>query len=491
MEETSPLQQQVFKDRLALLLESFRLATGVSLRLIAAPLSIQSEKQSAHSPYREEFLPLPADLGHFVLGPYLPIVTPQNEPDPSTSPHVTPERLNALRDLALGLAHLICGTMMTSSSTEPCLSEGKPNAPKPEEGSDSAEALLALLGDPRKALSQSEAEYRQLVENLLDTLYILDADGIISYMSPAIESMTGYTPEEMVGHPFIHFLHPDDVVDMMYKFRKHLAGYMVPVTFRILNSQGELRFIRASSRPILKGGRTMGTTGILSDVTPQVMAERRLLDSLREKEILLDEIHHRVRGTLQLISSLLSLQAEVSDTEEVRRALRDSRNRIRALALVHEKLAQAGEFTTVDVPGYLGNLVRNLVRSHGMGDRVRVAVEAGEISLDVDTAATCGLIVTELVSNSLLHGFPGDRHGVLTVSLSREGETSLILTVADNGVGLQGDFSAGIPNSVGLRLVRALAIDQLEGQISVDTQAGTRVAIIFSRPGHSGVPAAQ
>ncbi len=201
---------------------------------------------------------------------------------------------------------------------------------------------------------------------------------------------------------------------------------------------------------------------------------------LSEKEVLLKEVHHRVKNNLQVISSLLNLQAsQIADTR-VKSALRESQNRVRSMALIHEKLYQSANLAEVDFAAYLHNLVSFLSQSYReRANSVEIVVQAAALQLDLETAIPCGLIVNELVSNALKHAFPDGRAGVITVSLQPIAEGQMCLEVLDDGVGIP--TGAGRPDgsSLGLSLVRTL-VDQIGGTLKITSKAGASFRICFS-----------
>ena len=202
---------------------------------------------------------------------------------------------------------------------------------------------------------------------------------------------------------------------------------------------------------------------------------------LGEKEVLLKEVHHRVKNNLQVISSLLNLQsAKISDLE-AKDILRESQNRVRTMALIHEKLYQSSDLAQVDFASYLRSLVNFLSQSYrGKSDNVSIQVEAENILLDIDTAIPCGLIVNELVSNSLKYAFPDNRHGQIKLICQHAAEGRYVLTVSDDGVGLPPGFDISKTPSLGHKLVISLA-NQLDGKLEIDDEQGTTFRILFER----------
>ena len=205
--------------------------------------------------------------------------------------------------------------------------------------------------------------------------------------------------------------------------------------------------------------------------------------TLREKEILLREIHHRVKNNLQMLSSLMRLQARTVEDDRTRGILRESEARIRSMGLIHERLYQSEHLSSITMPDYLGTLSAELLSMAGGPPEARPKLQLGvaAIHLDIDTALPCGLIVTELVQNALKYAFPDPgaaARGQVTVSLGREAGGGLSLVVMDNGVGLPEGFDPQSCRSLGMRLVRLLA-DQLHGTMSLRNEGGLRVEIVF------------
>jgi PAS domain S-box-containing protein len=220
---------------------------------------------------------------------------------------------------------------------------------------------------------------------------------------------------------------------------------------------------------------------VMVDVTEQKQAEEMLKASLREKEILLNEIHHRVKNNMQVISSLLKLQASASGNPELTERLNESQSRIHAMALVHEKLYGSKDFTRIDLAGYVRTLSQELFQSHKINQwKIALVVQTdGEVYVDVNKAIPCGLILNELISNALKHAFPGGRQGDLQILLRESENTEIEIVVRDNGLGLPDNIDIHAPRSLGLDLVNGLVTKQLDGQIEVRRDKGTEFRIKF------------
>jgi len=208
-------------------------------------------------------------------------------------------------------------------------------------------------------------------------------------------------------------------------------------------------------------------------------AQEQIKASLREKEVLLKEIHHRVKNNLQIISSLLNLQADYLKDPEAIEVFRDSQNRIQSMAIVHEKLYQSEDLATINLSEYIQDLVSNLSYSYEVNlEAIAVKIKVEEVLLDIDTAIPCGLIINELVSNSLKYAFPKHQSGEICIELKSLIGKQMKLTVSDNGIGLPENFDFNKTDSLGLQLVDALTT-QLKGTIEIDRDRGTKFQIIF------------
>jgi len=208
--------------------------------------------------------------------------------------------------------------------------------------------------------------------------------------------------------------------------------------------------------------------------------QQALQASLEEKEVLLREIHHRVKNNLQVISSLLNLQAGYIEDERYAEMFKESQERVKSMALVHEKLYQSKDLARVDFAGYIESMVQELRRSYGSeGAGIGIKTEVENIRLGVDYAIPCGLIINELVSNSLKHAFPQGEGGEVRIAMRQVGEDGIELEVSDNGAGISESVEVRNSESLGLRLVSILAEEQLGGEMELDRNEGTRFRIRF------------
>lgn len=218
-----------------------------------------------------------------------------------------------------------------------------------------------------------------------------------------------------------------------------------------------------------------------ADITAGKIMQEQIAESLKEKEVLLKEIHHRVKNNLQIIISLLNLQSGYIKDETTLKAVQDGQNRVRSMALVHEKFYQAEELSEIDFGEYLEKLTQYIYQSYGdKTDRIKLSIEAERVGLDMDTAMPCGLLVNEIVSNAYKYAFPEERSGTILLKLFRK-EGRVFISIKDNGVGFAPGFSVEGSESLGMQLIQALTA-QLDGDLRVDTESGAEFEISFVYP---------
>jgi hypothetical protein len=224
----------------------------------------------------------------------------------------------------------------------------------------------------------------------------------------------------------------------------------------------------------------MVIVAVQQDITESKQAEAQIRASLKEKEILLKEIHHRVKNNLQIIYSILRLQRRSLKDPQASASLLDSENRIESIALIHEKLYQTGNLARIDFAEYIPSILSNLLSSYDhQSNSITLETEVDSISLDVDRAVCCGLIINELVSNSLKHAFSTTQTGEIQVRFHTDEDFNITLIVKDNGIGLAKDFDLTQVKSLGLQLVQDL-VNQLKGTLQATYRDGTEFSIIFS-----------
>ena len=344
---------------------------------------------------------------------------------------------------------------------------------------------------PPRQLLVAEARYRALVEQIPSVTFMASLEGGLNevYVSPQIETLLGFSQEEWMSDPVLWFrqLHPDDRELWNSEFARGCAtGGPFRAQCRFIAKDGSVVWVHGEARLIGdEEGRAILLQGVAFDITESKRAEEIIRNSLQEKELLLKEIHHRIKNNLQITSSLLRLQSARFPDENARRLLRDSQDRIRSMALVHEMLYRSEDLAHIDFAEYVRSLLQQLFRSYNIdSSRVSYRVQIPEVRFGVDVAVPCGLIVNELVANALKHAFPDDRRGVVEVQIEcHAGRCELV--VRDDGIGFPAGSDIRETETLGLRLVGTLA-DQLDGSLRLERDRGTAFVVDFPRTAERG-----
>jgi len=338
-----------------------------------------------------------------------------------------------------------------------------------------------------KALRESEERYRAMFEEPDSANVYFDREGNIVLINETAAELIGSLPIELVEKPAVDVWPPDAADVYMERIRTVLETGKTGEYADHIVRDGQDRWFSTRAIPIYdRSGTITGIQSTTRDISLRKEAEEQLKSSLREKQVLLREIHHRVKNNMQIINSLLLLQSGYVTDERDRELFEDSQNRIRSLALVHDLLYQSGELGIIDMKNYTRMLLRHLFDVYGMDRQgVRLNMDVDSITMDVDAAIHCGLIINELITNSLKYAFPGDWEGDPEVSVSfacdgsAKGENLHVLIVSDNGIGIPPEIEPGTTKSLGLHLVSILATDQLNGNLTMDRNGGTEFTIRF------------
>lgn len=330
-------------------------------------------------------------------------------------------------------------------------------------------------------LQTTKDRVEAILNNSPDGILLINSNGVIEQCNTISTAMFNHSMNALSGKSIYDLVHSSDV-DLV-ESRIH----------ECLHNRSSMRFqmlAKRSDQSTFDGGvalavvKTLGTANAIvcsiRDISDTVQAEERIKASLREKEVLLREIHHRVKNNLQVITSLLDLQAGYTTDTEATELLLESQNRVRTMALVHERLYQSQDLAQIDFRTYIKELTTTLFNSYLIdSSRVGLDVDSDTCHLDIDRAIPCGLIINELVSNSLKHAFPEDRTGVIRVHLRSEDNEKFAIIVSDDGIGLPKDLDLDHSETLGLQLVSGLAV-QLDATIGVKRQSGTQFEIRFA-----------
>jgi PAS domain S-box-containing protein len=345
-----------------------------------------------------------------------------------------------------------------------------------------ARDITQRLENERK-LRESEEKYRSLFNLSPEYILLLDPeDGRILDMNSTLAGTLGIPSEELRGRSIYELEFLSD--DVKTEFRSKIEvierdGTLEPYEMVLTDPSGREYTVRIYNKLIHAEGRECLLI-VLNDISDLKRTQSMLEKSLAEKELLLKEIHHRVKNNLMIISSLLSLQSRQVKDRETMDLFRESENRTRSMALIHERLYRSEDLKNIDLAEYLGRLASEIFRSYSADSRIRLNLEIDELKVDVETAVPLGLIVNELLTNAVKHAFP-DGEGTVTVSLSKRNGT-VTLEVSDDGAGFPEDIDWESSPSLGLQLVRSLT-EQIDGKVEMISDGGTTFRIIFTEKG--------
>jgi PAS domain S-box-containing protein len=344
-------------------------------------------------------------------------------------------------------------------------------------------ATEVKLTQSLEALRKSEARFRLAVDNFPDGVFVIyDAQRRFQFVNAQGVRLGGVPESALLGHTDEE-IHPPEITDAYLPYLQKAVETRTSQTRECtitLPSVGQVTFVVTYVPLLDEQGEIYQILGITHDITLRKQSEKQIQESLREKEVLLQEIHHRVKNNLQVISSLLDLQSQQLNEPHLVEMFRNSRNRVKSMALVHEKLYESKSFAKVSFSEYIETLVMNLlVVYEEKSNQIDLELNLDEVALTIDTAIPCGLIINELVSNALKYAFPNQTRGTIFIAFNAQEDKHYTLVVRDNGIGLPPNFNFHTVKSLGLQLVKILA-SQLEGTLQVDDSSGTEFQLKFS-----------
>ncbi len=369
-----------------------------------------------------------------------------------------------------------------------------------------------------KELLSSKKHFELILSNMSECIFEMTYDGIIIYTNEAAVQNFGLSEEEMLAKPFISIFEEDQkslVGKMLEEVKEvRMLKHMNPpvkvndqlltidllaviddarqTMFAILNNRTE----QIKAENVLKEAhkelehrvaeRTKEIAAINDDlqkeITERKKIEKKIHEALTEKEILLKEIHHRVKNNLQIISSLLGLQARQVNDPDLVQKFTETQNRIHSISVVHEKLYQSKDFSKILFEEYIDNIIMHLDSTFGeISENIKIIQDIEKIRIGIDLAIPCGLIINELVSNAVKHAFPDKKKGEIEISFKKENKEKYLLRVRDNGKGMQKNEIAPGKNSLGMRIIDTL-VRQLNSTLEADLSNGTNISIHIPAP---------
>lgn len=331
----------------------------------------------------------------------------------------------------------------------------------------------AAIVHREESLRQSEEKYRLLFETLIDIYYRIDRKGKIVMISPSIAKIAGYLPDEVMGTNAVdYYLDPQDSEKSLNLILRN--GFINNFEARVKRKDGTFIWASFNARVIRNAsGRSIGFEGIIRDITERRRADDAVKAALQEKDVLLREIHHRVKNNMQVINSLLNLQARRIESNALRQMLLESQQRITTMAMIHETLYGSANLSRIDLSAYIKNLIFYLSGIFNRLTEIEVIQEIDPVELGIDEAVPCGLIINELVTNAFRHAFPDGRKGTVRIRAHLPNSGEMMIEVTDDGVGLPEDMDLSNFASLGLKLAKGLAEHQLKGSMTIASRGGT------------------
>jgi PAS domain S-box-containing protein len=350
---------------------------------------------------------------------------------------------------------------------------------------------IAVIGTLQDITERKKAEdelnrQREYLRAVIDTdpnfVFAKDWKGRFTLVNKAVADVYGTTVDELTGKSDADFNPNADEVEHFLNDDREVISTQKPKFIaeeKVTNSTtGESRWYQTIKVPLKAVDGSVQVLGVSADITARKLAEEITQKSLHEKELLLKEIHHRVKNNLQIIVSLLKLQSKyVSDPKDLQ-IFNSSRSRVETMSLIHEKLYKSKDISDIDLGNYIKDLVTHILQAYKINhEEIKFEINSESIQLSIDTAIPCGLIINELINNTLKYAFPEGHKGAITINIKREGE-EVILEIKDNGIGIPASFDITNSDSLGLQLVDTL-IRQINGTVEIDSSMGTKFIIKF------------
>ena len=334
-------------------------------------------------------------------------------------------------------------------------------------------------------IQESELRFRLAFEDAATGMTLVDLDGRFAKVNRSLCEIVGYSSAELTTLTFPEITHPDDLETDLEYVRQLLSGEIRTYQFqkRYIHKQGHSVWIQLSASLVRDlQDRPQYFIAQIQDISDRRAAEMDLTKSLQDKEVMLQEIHHRVKNNLQVICSLLNLQSRYLKEEKIIRAFKETQNRVKSMALVHQQLYQSDNLSEIVLASYVKQLIGNLSRAYSITSQIEYSLEIADFELDLDTAVPCGLIINEIVTNAIKYAFPATQRGEISIHAHANSENNLALTIEDNGIGLKPNYVPETSKSLGLRLVKSLT-EQLQGKLDIisSQNSGTKFEFVFNR----------
>ena len=349
----------------------------------------------------------------------------------------------------------------------------------------SSEINLEDCKKVEKALIMAEKEWERTFNALPDLITILDSDHHVVRVNQAMANRIGVSPEACVGSYCFEVVHGTKCpIDNCPHAMLLLDG--IEHTSEVQEDKLGGYFLVTTTPLEDVNGKVVGSVHVARNITKRRKMENELRKTLEDKDMLMREIHHRVKNNLMVMSSLLNLQSRYIKDEVDREIFKDSQSRAQSMALIHEKLYRSGDLKRINMRDYIQSLSENLYRAYlSDNGRVKIHLDVDEIMLDVDTAIPLGLILNELLTNSMKYAFPENQKGEIKVDFKINNQGKFQLDVSDNGIGLPPKIGPENSDSLGMQLIYNLT-QQIKGDLKVMNSEGARFRILFHEEDYQG-----
>jgi PAS domain S-box-containing protein len=335
--------------------------------------------------------------------------------------------------------------------------------------------------EAESALKTSEERFRAMMEASPEIFTITDVEGKVLYNSPAATRLFGFSEDEMTGHSAFENIHPDDAGFEINRFEPGLKpGTFNSLTrFRFRSKDGRYLWVEANTSRQLDNPYINGLISIVRDISENIRIDNELHRAIEEKNLLIGEIHHRVKNNLQILTTLINLQVRSLQDETIRMALREIQGRITSMSLVHEMLYQSDSINQISIAPYMRSLSTGIITClQSISQTIHLNLDVDDELMNIDSAVPLGLVVNELITNCCKYAFRPGEPGIISISLKKLSDGNWELVVEDNGVGIPEDIDPKNAATLGLRIVNELT-EQLHGSLRFERCKGTRCILDF------------
>jgi len=345
---------------------------------------------------------------------------------------------------------------------------------------------ITSLKRQQDEITKLQADHQNLVENINEVVYFVDLQGSFSYVSPAIERISGYSKADLDSKNFSEFVYPADLDYLVERMKRAYQGEYLENEFRVIDKDGEIKWVRTSNRVRLENGKPVGLTGTMFDITDRIEAQQQRDALLVEKDLLLKETHHRIKNNMATIASLLSLRAGYTENPETKHALQEVQKRVNSMTVLYETLFNSEQVGKVSSKIFFDHLIKDIISIFPGNNRVNIEENIEDIYLESKPASSLGIIINEIITNIMKYAFPeidsSSENPLIKITFLPEGTEKIVLEVEDNGVGFPDDFDISKTEGFGTKLLY-LMTQQMGGDITINSQKGKKSSfkIVFDK----------